>query len=138
MEDKQNNLIRKRIRLSRKCKLQEFNYFVTFTYDDKLHTEQSFKTSIMRCLRHLCERKGWRYLGVWERGGKNERLYYHALLYVPENTMRERYLKRTILTSNAIRAKPLRRTPISWLTSGGVSSMKFIICGNRRTVFAIL
>ena len=87
LEDKQNNLIRKRIRLSRKCRLQEFNYFVTFTYDDKLHTEQSFKKSIMRCLRHLCERKGWRYLGVWERGGKNERLHYHALLYVPENTM---------------------------------------------------
>ena len=41
----------------------------------------------MRCLRHLCERKSWRYLGVWERGGKNERLHYHALLYVPENTM---------------------------------------------------
>lgn len=87
LEEKQNNLIRKRIRLSRKCRLQEFNYFVTFTYDDKLHTEQSFKKSIMRCLRHLCERKGWRYLGVWERGGKNERLHYHALLYVPENTM---------------------------------------------------
>lgn len=42
---KRNNLIARRIRMTRKANLQEFTHFVTFTYSDALHTEQSFKKS---------------------------------------------------------------------------------------------
>ena len=40
-ERKKRNFICRRIRLSRKVNLQEFNYFCTFTYDDGKHTVMS-------------------------------------------------------------------------------------------------
>ena len=46
IERKMRNLIARRIRLTRKANLQEFNYFVTLTYDGKLHSEQSFKKKL--------------------------------------------------------------------------------------------
>ena len=46
LERKQRNLIARRIRLTRKINLHEFNFFVTFTYSDKLHTEESFKKGL--------------------------------------------------------------------------------------------
>ena len=45
-ERKLRNLICRRIRLIRKVNLQEFNYFCTFTYDDKKHTEESFRKKL--------------------------------------------------------------------------------------------
>ena len=36
-ERKRRNMICRRIRMTRKANLQDFNFFVTFTYDDKLH-----------------------------------------------------------------------------------------------------
>jgi len=41
-ERKQRNLICRRIRMVRKANLVNFNYFCTFTYDDKLHNEHTF------------------------------------------------------------------------------------------------
>ena len=41
LERKKRNLIARRIRLTRKANLQDFNYFVTFTYDGAKHTEES-------------------------------------------------------------------------------------------------
>ena len=46
-ERKERNLICGRIRMSRKANQQKWNYFVTFTYDDALHTEDSFRESLM-------------------------------------------------------------------------------------------
>ena len=60
MDRKQRNLICRRIRMCRKANLANFNYFCTFTYDDKLHTEHSFKKKLQTCFRHLCERKKWK------------------------------------------------------------------------------
>ncbi len=40
-ERKQRNLICRRIRMVRKANLAHFNYFCTFTYDDKLHSEDT-------------------------------------------------------------------------------------------------
>lgn len=45
LERKQRNLICRRVRMCRKANLANFNYFCTFTYDNKLHTEESFKKS---------------------------------------------------------------------------------------------
>ena len=87
LERKQRNLICRRIRMCRKANMQEFNYFVTFTYDSKLHTEQSFRKRLRNCLSHLCSRKGWRYIGVWERSPKKDRLHFHGIFYIPDGTM---------------------------------------------------
>lgn len=84
---KRKNLIRRRMRFVRKALNQEFNYFVTLTYDDKKHTEESFKKSVTKQLQNFATRKGWRYMGVWERGKKTNRLHYHGLFYIPEGTL---------------------------------------------------
>lgn len=84
IERKQRNLICRRIRMCRKANLANFNYFCTFTYDNKLYTEQSFKKKLRTCFRHLCERKGWKYMGVWERAPKTNRLHFHGLFNIPD------------------------------------------------------
>lgn len=84
---KKRNLICRRIRFTRKANLQDFNYFVTFTYDGKAHTEESFRKGLSKCLQNLHTRKGWKYMGVWERSPEKGRLHFHGLLYVPEGTM---------------------------------------------------
>ena len=87
MQRKLRNLITRRIRLNRKVNLQEFNYFVTFTYDSKKHTEESFKYKLRHTISNFAKRKGWKYAGVWERAPVNERLHFHGLFYIPEGTM---------------------------------------------------
>ena len=86
-ERKLRNLICRRIRLIRKVNLQEFNYFCTFTYDDIKHTEQSFKKKLQGCFKMMCHRKGWKYVGVWERSPEKQRLHFHGLFYIPEGSM---------------------------------------------------
>ena len=87
MERKQRNLISRRIRMCRKANLQEFNYFCTFTYDDKLHTEVSFKNGLKQCLSNFSKRRGWKYIGVWERSPKTNRLHFHGIFHVPHGTL---------------------------------------------------
>ena len=87
MERKNRNLIAKRVRMVRKANLQEFNYFCTFTYDDKKHTEETFKKGLIRTLSKFAKCHGWKYIGVWERGGKTQRLHFHAIVYIPEGEM---------------------------------------------------
>ena len=87
MVRKKNNLIARRIRMLRKVNLQEFNYFVTFTYDSALHTEDSFRLKLRTCLAHYSHRRGWKYVGVWERSPEKQRLHFHGLFYIPEGTM---------------------------------------------------
>ena len=87
MERKQRNLISRRIRMCRKANLQEFNYFCTFTYDDKLHTEFTFKNGLKQCLSNFSNRRGWKYIGVWERSPKTNRLHFHGVFHVPHGTL---------------------------------------------------
>ena len=84
---KQRNLVARRIRMSRKANLQTFNYFVTLTYDGKLHTEESFKKKLRTTLSHFADRKGWRYIGVWERSPQKKRLHFHGVFHIPEGTL---------------------------------------------------
>ena len=83
LERKKRNLLCRRIRMCRKANLANFNYFCTFTYDDKKHNEQSFKKKLSTCLKNLCYRYGWRYMGVWERAPKTNRLHFHGLFNIP-------------------------------------------------------
>lgn len=87
LERKQRNLICRRVRMCRKANLANFNYFCTFTYDDKLHTEESFKKKLQGCFKMMCHRRKWKYMGVWERAPKTNRLHFHGLFNIPENSM---------------------------------------------------
>ena len=78
-----NSIVRK-TRLSRKVYLQEWNYFCTFTYDSDKLSEQEFRKKLSNCLKHLSSRKGWKYVGVWEKSPKNNRLHFHGLFYTPQ------------------------------------------------------
>lgn len=87
-ERKQTNAIRRRVRLSKKVNLQrEWNFFCTFTFSDKLHTEESFRKSLRNTLKHLVNRKGWKHIGVWERGNETNRLHFHGIFYIPPGGM---------------------------------------------------
>ena len=86
-ERKRRNLISRRIRMTRKANLQNFNYFVTFTYDGKLHTEMSFRKKLTNCLSHFSSRQKWKYIGVWERSPEKKRLHFHGIFDIPDSTM---------------------------------------------------
>ena len=86
-ERKQINTIRRKVRLYRKAYLQEWSYFCTFTFSDKLHTEESFRKSLRNTLKHLVNRKGWKHIGVWERGEDTNRLHFHGIFYIPPDGM---------------------------------------------------
>lgn len=81
------NMVCRKVRLWRKINQQTFNCFVTFTFDDKKHTEESFQKKLMQCLQHFSSRKDWRYIGVWERGKDTNRLHFHGIFYIPEGAM---------------------------------------------------
>lgn len=86
-ERKKINAIRRKVRLSKKANLQTWNFFCTFTYDSEKHTEESFRKSLRNTLKHLVNRKGWKHIGVWERGGNTNRLHFHGIFYIPPNGM---------------------------------------------------
>ncbi len=84
IERKKNNLAKRRVRLWRKIYLQEWNYFVTFTYDSQKHTEETFKAKIRNTLKHLISRKDWKYIGVWERSPDKQRSHFHGIFSIPQ------------------------------------------------------
>ena len=73
-------------RCKRRVALHGLDWFCTFTYDDKKMTEEEFSKKLLNTLRHFASRKGWKYMGAWERG-ETGRLHFHALLNIPEGTM---------------------------------------------------
>ena len=87
MDKKQRNLWKRIKRFRRKANMYRWNYFVTFTYNPRKHTEESFRKKLRKCLSNLSTRKGWKYMGVFEQGGQHGTLHFHALIYVPENGM---------------------------------------------------
>ena len=86
-ERKKTNAIRRKVRLLKKAYLQGWSFFCTFTFSDELHTEESFRTSLRNTFKHLVARKGWKHIGVWERGGENGRLHFHGIFYIPPGGM---------------------------------------------------
>lgn len=84
---KSRNLICRRIRMIRKANLHIFNYFCTFTYDDKKHNEETFKKKLKSTLSSFVNRKNWKYIGVWERAPKTNRLHFHGIFNIPDNTL---------------------------------------------------
>ncbi len=86
-EKKKRNLICRRKRMIRKANLANFNYFCTFTYSDVLHTEESFKKTLKKTFANFASRKGWKYMGVWERSPEKQRLHFHGLFEIPKGTI---------------------------------------------------
>lgn len=86
-ERKRKNLVARRIRMTRKANLQDFNFFVTLTYNDALHTEDSFRKKLRNCLSLLSSRKVWKYIGVWERSPEKKRLHFHGVFDIPQGSM---------------------------------------------------
>lgn len=87
IECKRRAEVTRRIRCLRRAALHELSYFATFTYDDKKATEKEFEKRLLTALSNLASRKGWKYMGTWERGGDTDRLHFHAVLYIPEGKM---------------------------------------------------
>ena len=81
------NLAVRKKRFRRKAFLNPWNYFVTFTYDDEKQSEDSFKKKLRKCLSNLHTRRGWMYMGVFERAPETNRLHFHAIMYIPEGQM---------------------------------------------------
>lgn len=61
------NLIVRRQRFARKAYNQHFQWFVTFTYSDAKHSEESFKKRLLETLRRLSTCQDWKYMGVFIR-----------------------------------------------------------------------
>ena len=87
LERKKRNLIERRKRFARKVYLQEWSYFCTFTYDDKKIKSSEFKKKLSKCFQNFSTRKGWKYIGVWEKAPVTKRLHFHGVFYIPEGTM---------------------------------------------------
>lgn len=66
--------------------MNQFNFFVTVTYDDKkFPSEEAFRKRLTKLWRNLAVNHGWRQIGVFEHGEKGERLHYHAILFIPKD-----------------------------------------------------
>lgn len=83
LERKKRNLIERRKRLYRKAYLQVWSYFCTFTYDDNKLNEEESRKKLCNSFKKLSYRKGWKYIGVWERSPINKRLHFHGIFYIP-------------------------------------------------------
>ena len=94
IEKKQRNLWKRIKRFRRKANMNEWNYFVTFTYDPKKQTAESFRKKLRKCLSNLHTRRGWKYMGVFEEGGENGTLHFHALMCIPKNEMVGRLIEK--------------------------------------------
>ena len=68
----------------RKLGLQQWTHFCTFTYDSKRLTEEEFRNKLLTCLRHLSHRKGWKYIGIFERSPELKRLHFHGIFVIKE------------------------------------------------------
>ncbi len=84
IERKKRNLFQRKKRCRRKAFLNEWNYFVTFTYDSEKHTEESFRQKLRKCLSNLHTRRGWKYFGVPEYSPEEKRLHFHLVMYIPD------------------------------------------------------
>lgn len=87
VDRERENLLNRKKLFKRKALNNEWNYFVTFTYDDSKHTEDSFVKTLKKKLQNLHTNYGWLYMGCFERS-KSGRLHFHGLCYVPKDMMR--------------------------------------------------
>ena len=83
----QNRLHKRFIRYRDKLLMNDWNYFVTFTYDNDKETAEGFEKRLIIAFNNLAKRNGWKVVGGWENGELNGRSHFHAFIYVPEGCM---------------------------------------------------
>ena len=69
-------------------------YVDTFTYDSNKMNEEEFEKKLLNTLSHFASRKGWKYMGTWERGKDTDRLHFHAIMHIPAGTMSGELVKK--------------------------------------------
>lgn len=74
-------------RFRRKADLNQFNYYVTVTFDDEKHDEESFRKSLKKCFNNLHTRRGWLVAGKFEHSPGENRLHFHCFIYIPKGEM---------------------------------------------------
>ncbi len=87
IKKKKHNMYSRFKRFRRKAYLNKWNYFITFTYDDRKHSEETFRKKLRRCLSNLHTRRGWRYMGAFEHAPETNRLHFHGIFYIPDGQM---------------------------------------------------
>lgn len=150
---KKHNLYARKKRFRRKALLNEWNYFVTFTYSDDLHDEDSFKRSLRKCLSNLHTRRGWKYMGVFERAPQTGRLHFHGLFYVPKGEMigeliekhdySKKHHKRVLTVSNSFFDNRFGRSDFSSIDSFELKNgqtlnyiLKYIEKSDERIIYS--
>lgn len=148
-----HNLYARKKRFRRKGYLNKWNYFVTFTYDDKKHSAETFRQKIRKCLSNLHTRRGWRYMGVFEQAPETGRLHFHGLLYVPDGEMIGSIIEETeystaqhcmqTIHSNSFFSESFGRNDFDEITSAELKYghtidyiMKYIGKTNERIVYS--
>lgn len=86
-EREERNLYVRKRRFFRKAFLNEWNYFVTFTYDNAKHDGESFKRKLRRTLANLHTRRGWKYMGMFEVSPEKKRIHFHGVFYIAAGEM---------------------------------------------------
>ena len=81
------NFYQRKKRFKRKAYMNKWTHFITITYSDKMLNEEEFRIKLRKCLCNFHTRRGWKYMGVFERAPETGRLHFHALLYVPAGEM---------------------------------------------------
>lgn len=100
LKSKYHNLLARKKRFRNKAYLNKWNYFVTLTYDDEKMDEATFENKVRRCLGNFHTRRGWKYMGVFERAPETGRLHFHGLVYIPDGQMVGKvYVKRDYSTA---------------------------------------
>lgn len=87
IERTRRNLALRKKRFRRKAFLNNWNYFVTFTYDDERQDDESFRKRLLKCLSNLHTRRGWLVMGVFENAPETGRLHFHAIMHIPDGQM---------------------------------------------------
>ena len=129
---KLRNLICRRVRIFRKVNLQEFNYFCTFTYDNKLHTEKSFQKKLKTAFRHLTERRDWKYMGIWERSPENKRLHFHGIFHIPKDNIPGEFTTRRDYSFSMRRMREIKQNSY-FLEKFGRNDFEPINTDNQKT-----
>lgn len=83
----QNRFHKRLKRYKEKICMNEWNYFVTFTYDNKKETAEGFEKRLIITFNNLAKRNGWKVIGGWENGELEGRSHFHAFIHVPEGQM---------------------------------------------------
>lgn len=99
------NFIFRQFRLIRKINMLKFDYFCTFTYDSAKMNEDDFRKKLSYFLQHRATRNEWEYIGVWERGDKDNRLHFHFLLKADEKDIPGNFAKKRVWSSKVKKMK---------------------------------